>query len=121
MIKRYTSGGPLNIPFYQSLVNGRLCDHSGTAARRRIRPMRHVLIAVLAVLAVVGTGCRTSGKDETDTQRSELRSRSCRRSACETRVREGTLQLAMNEGTAPEVGAGGRRFKSSHPDHLQFG
>ena len=73
MIKRYNSGGPLNIPFYQSVVNGRLCDHSGTAARRRIRPMRHVLIAVLAVLAVVGTGCRTSGKDETDTQRSELR------------------------------------------------
>ena len=27
MIKRYTGGGPLNVPFYQSVVNGRLCDH----------------------------------------------------------------------------------------------
>jgi hypothetical protein len=35
--------------------------------------MRHVLIAALAVLVVVGAGCRTSGKDETDTQRSEHR------------------------------------------------
>jgi hypothetical protein len=27
MIKRYTGGGPLNIPFSSSVVNGRLCDH----------------------------------------------------------------------------------------------
>jgi hypothetical protein len=27
MIKRYTGGGPLNIPFYQSVVHGTLCDH----------------------------------------------------------------------------------------------
>ncbi len=26
-IKRYTGGGPLNIPFYQSVVHGTLCDH----------------------------------------------------------------------------------------------
>jgi len=35
--------------------------------------MSRVLVAVLAVLVVVGAGCRTSGKDETDTQRSEHR------------------------------------------------
>jgi hypothetical protein len=27
MVKRFNGGGPLNIPFYLSVVNGRLCDH----------------------------------------------------------------------------------------------
>jgi hypothetical protein len=39
----------------------------------RHHTMSRVLVAVFAVLVVVGAGCRTSGKDETDTQRSEHR------------------------------------------------
>jgi hypothetical protein len=36
--------------------------------------MRRVLLAILAILVVAqAAGCRTSGKDETDTQRSEHR------------------------------------------------
>ena len=52
-------------------MGGRRAAAAGTAARARINGMRRVLVAVLAVLVVVGAGCRTS--DEKDTQRVEHR------------------------------------------------